>query len=329
MRHPLVPALVVVLALVCYAILGAVVAGAVAPVSNATVSGTVTDDDGRPVTDAAVLLEPAEGDLLVEHTDGDRAVIESVRKLAAADPDGVTVVHTDEDGHFSASVPEGRYRAVAVTRERISRLRTVDAAGGATVDLAVGRHRVLRVDAETTGPVAPGNATTLAIRVENHDDEPVRSLSVTVGDLPASWTLSGVDADGHYDADARRIAWDQLDPNETAVVRLHVEIPDGSERDRYPIPVSAGSDSHFVEDFDDGAVVVRPANATATPTVHPGGRGETDTDRGETYTPTGGDNGATPTPSPHVDRSLPVPGLDAGAALAGFAVALVLTALRS
>lgn len=265
MRRSLRPAVLFVLVLTAYALLGVAVADATpSTAANVTVSGQVTDDDGRAVGDAHVLLEPADGDLLAEHTDGEQAVVESVLKLARTDPDGVTVVRAD--GRFSASVPAGRYRAVAVTRERISAIREVDATGGATVDLAVDSHRVLRLDAGTAGPVAPGSATTVDVRVANPDDGDVDSLSVSLGDLPTGWTLAGVETNGSYDADARRVAWERVRPGENVTATLHVRVPADAEGRHYRVPLTADSDSHFVEAFDDGRVVVRPANATPTQT---------------------------------------------------------------
>lgn len=328
MRHPLVPPLLVVLALVCYAVIGAVAVGSAAPAPNATVTGTVTDDDGRPVADAAVVLEPTDGDLLVEHTDGERAVVESLLKVAETDPDGVTVVHTDGDGRFTAAVPEGRYRVVAVTRERVSPLRDVDATGGTTVDLTVDRHRVLRVESEFDDPVAPGNTSTVTLRVANPDDEAVGSLSVVVGDLPAGWTVAGVDTAGSYDADARRLTWERVPAGGTASATLQVRVPADAAHDRYRVPLAAESASHFVEHGDVVTVVVRPANATPTPTSIGADLNETGTppSDGDGETPPSGGDGETPTPD--ADRTLSVPGFGAAAALGGLVVALALATRR-
>lgn len=268
---------------------------------TATVSGTVVTENGTSVTGASVLLEPVDGELMAEYTDGGQDVAESLLKLAETDPDGLTVARTDDDGRFSASVAEGRYRVVAVTRERLSPLREVDATGGATVDLAVNRHQVLHVDAERAGPVAPGNTTTVAVRIENPDDDPVRSLSVTVGDLPSGWTLAEVETGGRYDAGAGRITWDRVDPNETAVAHLRIDVPEDAERGRHRVPLTATSDEHFVEQFGDGTVVVRPADATPTPTVAGGDANTTATPRvtgALTTTPTDqSPAGATGTPT--------------------------------
>lgn len=322
MRHPLAPSLLLVLALLGSAILGATAAGAAA---DPTISGQVTDGNGTPVSGAYVLVEPAAGNTLVDAVDGGQVVPETLLKLALSDPDGITVLRTNDDGVYSGSLPGGSVRVVAVgpDAERVSGLHEVESSGdGATVDLEVDRHRVLGLDAETAGPVAPGNTTTVGVRIANPGDDAVRSLSVTVGDLPAGWTLDGVDTDGRYDADAGRITWDRVEPNGTAEARLHVGVPDGAELGHNRVGLTATSDSHFVEQFDAVTIVVRPADATPTPTVV-GGDGTSNTTPRVT-----GTLSVTPTESPRPDRSLPVPGFGVAAALGGVAVALVLAVRR-
>lgn len=271
MRHPLRPAALFVLAVVAYALLGVAVADATgASVADPRISGQVTDENGTPVGDAYVLLEPTSGATLVEATDGDQAVAESLLKLAQSDPDGVTVVRTGEDGTYSATIGSDQVRVVAVTADarRVSTRHAVEVPGdNATVDLEVDRNRVLHVDADTAGPVAPGNETAVAVRIPNPDDEAVRSLSLAIGGLPEGWTLAGVDTNGSYDVDAQLVNWERVPPGEAATATLHVRVAAGAERGHHSVPLTADSDSHFVEDFDDGRVVVRPANATPTPTA--------------------------------------------------------------
>lgn len=270
MRHPLVPALAVLLLLAAFAVGGAVLADADTGdtvATHATITGTVTDENGTAVSDAYVLAEPVDGDLLAEHTDGEREVAESLLKLGATDPDGVNVARTDGAGRFEASVPTGTYRVVAVTAdgERVSRLNQVEAGG--TVDLAVDRHAVQELTAGRSVDVPPGETATVEVALENTDDEAVRNLTVAVGALPDSWSLTDVATDGSWDPRTRSLHWDEVDPGETVPATLSVSVPEDASRGQYRVPLSATADGHFVESMTDGWVVVRPPDASPTPTV--------------------------------------------------------------
>lgn len=264
MRHPLVPALLVVLLLGAYAVAGAALAAG-EPADSATVSGRVTVENGTGVADAYVILEPVGGDLIAEATDGDQAVAESLLKLGGTDPDGIHVARTDDAGRFETAVPDGEYHVVAVDGAAVSRTRTV-AAGNGTVDLVVDEDQVLAVETAATPTVSPGSTVTAEFRVANVDDEPVEGLTVALGDLPAGWTLEAVETSGRYDAANRTIAVAVLPADESVVVSMTLSVPENAESGRYGIPVTADSDTHYVE-HDAVTARVRLADATPTRTV--------------------------------------------------------------
>jgi hypothetical protein len=109
-------------------------------------------------------------------------------------------------------------------------------------------------------------------------------------------------------------------------------VPDDAERGRYDVPLSATADAHFVEGMDDGTVVVRPANATPTPT-YVGGPAGTESPMETTGTPTSprttGAPSSSPTPHSDDDRHVRVPGFGVGGAVAAAAVLLVLVLART
>lgn len=356
MRHPMVPALLVLLALIGYALFGAVAVGASsapeavgpssapvavgpssAPVAvnansahaattdqfteNGSVSGTVTDEDGRPVADAYVLIEPSPAEHLREATDGDRNVAEYLLRMGMTDLEDVKSVRTDDDGHYRFDVPSGTYELVAVTEDRaVSRLHEVSADGDSTVDPTVDPDRVLRIEGEQV-TVVPGNETSVTLRLENTDDDTVRSLVVGYGELPSGWAVESVATDGREDPAERQVTWDTIGPGETASVRLTLSILEDAEPGHHTVGVSADAETHFVEQTIGIRVRVEPPGwtPTATHTSVPGG----DDIAGSDGEYTEGDNRSTDTPS---ETPTTAPGLGVGAtglALAALVVGLV------
>lgn len=141
-----VPARVALLVLPALVVLSAAAPGVVAATTasgpdatasvagsgTATLDGRVTGEDGAPVGGAYVVVQNASGAVFADLA-LDRAVQDGFYKLARADPRGVAVARTGADGRYRLSLPPGEYDAVAVTRERLSRLRTTRA--NATLDL--------------------------------------------------------------------------------------------------------------------------------------------------------------------------------------------------
>jgi len=72
----------------------------------------------------------------------------------------------------------------------------------------------------------------------------------------------GVETEGSYDADARRLTWNSVAPGDAVFAVLDVSVAEHAGPGRYDVPPTAASDSHFVEHHEDGTVVVRPATPT-------------------------------------------------------------------
>lgn len=280
MQRPTVVALLFVLVVSGYALAGfavvgvasgAVGGGPAGAAETVTVAGQVTDEDGQPVADAYVLLEPTPTEHLADALEGDRTIDGMLLRFGMADVDGVTVAKTDEEGRFTASVPADEYAVIAVAENprAVSELHTVEATGDeTTVDLQVDPHRVVSVDLDVPGRVAPGETATITVALDNPDDRPVESLSMDLG-LPDGWAVEAVETDGEWDADARRFHWDSVPAGERVEATLTVRVPGDAERGSYSVELTGDSESHFVEYAGYTTVDVLPPGATPTETQTP------------------------------------------------------------
>lgn len=324
-RHPLVPPLFVVLALVGYALLGAVLVGAAPAVDgNVTVSGTATGPDGAPVEGAYVLLEPMPADRLDEATAGDRVVAESLLRFGMADVDGVWTARTDADGRYAVAVPPGEYAVVAVVEDdrAVSHRHDVAAEGGTTVNLTVDPGRVQSLAGEEVS-AEPGEAVQVPVRLTNTDDETVRTLAVTFETLPDGWTLRGVETGGNYDPESRTVTWETVGPGETVTAAVTVAVPADADPGRRGLLASADSESHHVEWTDRARVSVDPPGRTPTEVDTPSP--VTDAPGGDTTGRDGGADTEWPPGGSGEDDGISAPGFGVPAAV----FALVAAALAA
>lgn len=343
MQRPTVAVLLFLLVVSGYALAGFAVVGlasgappvdhgsagdATLAAENVTVTGQVTDEDGQPVADAYVLLEPTPTGHLDEALAGDRTIAGMLLRFGMADVDGVTVAETDADGNFEATVPAGEYAVIAVAEESraVSGLHTVAASGDVTVDLTVDPHRIVEVEQDLPGRVAPGETVTYTVGLENPDDRPLESLTMDLT-LPDGWTVESVETGGEWDGEARRLHWDAVQPGERVEATLTIRVPEDTDRGSYPVEVSADSESHFVEHTLYDPVDVLPPGATPTETHTPTGTVD------GTSSPKGGEAGTSTTTSTSVPATSSAPATDTPASAPGFGVvagvvALALLAVR-
>lgn len=334
MHRPTVAALLFVLVVAGYALAGFAVVGVASGATPAesgsasapvTVSGTVTDEAGQPVTDAYVLLEPTPTEHVDEALAGHRSIAEVLLRFGIADVDGLTVAETDDEGRFSASVPAGEYAVIAVAEESraVSPLRTVTVDDDATVDLQVDPHRIVYADLEVPDRVAPGETVTVTVDLANPDDRAVESLTMTLS-LPDGWTVESVDTTGDWDADARRLRWETVPAGEQVEATLTLQVPPDADREAYPVELTAEAESHFVEYDGYDSVDVMPPGATRTPPPSP--------IEEQTVTPgpdeAGGDGSADPeSPTPSSTSSATSRATDAPAGAPGFGFVAAVAAL--
>lgn len=246
-------------------------------------TGTVTHENGTAAGGVAVLVQPADATDFSELALS-RSIQEGFRKLAASGgTDDVAVVRTDADGRYELTQPAGEYDLVAVTAERLSMVRSAGGTDGDTVetDLVLDPGRVQHVEGGDAGRVAPGNRSSVTVRVENADDDPMRNLTLSVA-LPAGIELVGVDTGGEWDADSGTLTWERVAPGEAATATLRFRVAADAEHGRYRVAYGAHSDTHLLQRTDPSRVTVRPTDASPTPTVHPGGDAATATPGGST-----------------------------------------------
>jgi hypothetical protein len=313
MRHPLVPAVAVVLLLATYAAAGTALAGGPGPGDQVAVDGTVTGADGSVPGDALVLV-------------GDRAMLTKLSpsellSVAEDDPQNLAVVEVGEDGAFAATVPWKRAdAAVAVSDAGVSEVVRLGHEN-TTVDLQLHERRPQTVYTAAASFAHDENRTRLHVSLVNNGDGAVEKLTVTVGSLPDGWSVAGVETDGSYDPAARTITWSSVAAGAEVDTTVTLAAPVDVDVGEYEVVFGAASDSHPVEIQD--ATVEKMPEDTAGPTK----------------TVVGGDGG-TPkytderTPSPrftHTSTLTPTPasapGLGLLAAVVGLATG-VLLALR-
>jgi len=288
MRHPLVPALLVVLLLGAYALAGvAVVDGA--PDERVTVDGTVTDADGAPASDAVVLV--GEYAMLTKLSPAD------LREVAAGEPQDVTVVAVGDDGGFATTVAwERADAAVALDDDGISDVVRLGH-DNATLSLALHERRPQVVHAHGSSVSHGETETRLFVSLVNNGDGPVENLSVAIEGLPDGWSVAGVETAGAYEATGRTLSRASVPAGAEVDTTVTLAVPADAAVGEYDVTLSAESDSHPVS--VDGATVEVLAEETAGPTkTAVGGDGATTTPADVSTanpTPTGT---ASPTPSP-------------------------------
>ena len=117
------------------------------------------------------------------------------------------------------------------------------------------------------GGVGQGSTTTLPIRVTNTDNEPVRNLTISLGELPDGWSVEGVQTDGSYKKGRGNVTWDTVGAGETALVNVTVSVPADADMRTYLVDIGADADEHFIEHTDGMRIRVHEPNETATPFV--------------------------------------------------------------
>jgi hypothetical protein len=319
MRHPLVPALLVVLLLAAYGVGGvALVDGAVRSdgggAEAVTVSGTVTSPAGGPAGDATVLI-------------GDYGMLskltpDELRSVAADDPADLAVVETAADGSFSATVDRRRADSVAALSDGGVSETVRLGNQNATVDLQLHERRPQTVYAAVSSVSHGETRTRLYVSLVNNGDEPVENLTVTVGALPAGWSVADVETAGNYDDATGTLTWSSVATGGEVDTTITLAVPADEAVGEYTIGLAGGSASHPVT-VENGTAEVRPEDTAGPTKTYLEGDGATattgDGDDERTETP-GMTDGTTPTPTPTSTPGLGVL-LAVGAVLAGAVVA--------
>lgn len=298
MRHPLVPAVLVVLLLAAYAVAGVAFAGGADAGDAVTVEGTVTGTDGATTSDAVVLL--GEYAMLAKLTPSE------LREAADENRSDLTVVPVASDGTFATNVSAARADgAVALSDDGVSE--TVRLGNqGATLSFQLHERRPQSVHA-AAAPAEPGEVTRLHVDLRNNGDHAVRNLSVTVTALPDDWRVVDNDTAGTYDAGERTLAWESVAAGDSIDATITVAVPEDAGVGAYGIGLRADSDTNPIS-VENATVDVREETSGPTET-HTGSLGDDEATASETP--------VTATPSP------------TGTSVPGFGVAVALVALAA
>lgn len=303
MRHPLVPAALVVLLLAAYAVAGVALAGGTAAGAAVTVEGTVTGTDGAATGEAVVLV--GEYAMLAKLSPSE------LRDAAAENRSDLTVVEVGSDGRFATNVSRARADgAVALSADGISETVRLGN-GGSTLSFRLFERRPQSVHA-AAAPTEPGETTRLYVDLRNDGDHAVENLTVTLTGLPDGWAVVGNDTAGTYDADARTLTWASVPAGEAADATLTISVPENAAVDEYPLALRASSDTNPV------------AAENVTIEVREETQGPTETRTGS-LDAGGPDDTTTDSPVP---TETSVPGFGVAAALAALAAAAAALALR-
>lgn len=317
MRHPLVPALLVVLLLGAYALAGAAVVGGAAPDEQVTIDGTVTGPDGGAASDAVVLV--GEYAMLTKLSPDD------LREVAAGEPQDVTVVEVGADGGFATTVAwERADAAVALDDDGISEVVRLGH-DNVTLSLALHERRPQVIHAAASSVSHGETETRLFVSLVNNGDEPVENLSVAIEGLPDGWSVAGVETAGTYDAETGTMTWASVPAGAEVDTTVTLTVPADAAVGEYGLTLSAESDSHPVS--VDGATVEVLPEETAGPTkTVAGGDGDdatpTSREDGTISPPPTAAGTASPTPSP-VGTTSPGFGALVTAVAAGLAALVV------
>jgi PGF-CTERM protein len=298
MRHPLVPAAVVLVLLAAYALAGVALAGNAAAGDAVTVEGTVTGVDGAATSDAVVLV--GEYAMLAKLSPSE------LRAAADENRSDLTVVEVGSDGTFAANVSAARADgAVGLSADGVSE--TVRLGNqGATLSFQLHERRPQSVHA-AAAPTGPGGVTRLHVDLHNDGDHAVENLSVTLTALPDGWQVVDTDTGGTYDAAGRTLAWDSVGAGDAAEATLTVAVPGDVAVGAYAVGLRADSDTNRIS-VENATVEVREETSGPTGT-RTGSVGDDETTASETP--------VTATPSP------------AGTSAPGFGVVVALVALAA
>jgi hypothetical protein len=250
-----------------------------AAAENATLRGTVADEDGTAVGDAIVLVVAGESPLVEKMTTTE--LVELANNEAS---DEVFVARTGSDGEYSLSLAAGTYRAIALKGDDASGIETIDHSGGATtdLDLTLHEHRPLTVR-PWGGSASPGNETTVNVDLYNNGASAVEDLSYTLQGVPEGWTVvDHEDAGGSFDEGALRWTWASVPVGEFANPSVTFRVPDGTEIGNYTVTVVPESAHRSYDSVTATVRVHEPPTPGETPTQLPGGDGGGDGDANTT-----------------------------------------------
>lgn len=245
-------------------VLASVAAGAA--VHGTTVEGTVETEAGEPVEDAVVLVQPGDADLFQNVTSGNRPVRQALVEVANDPPLGITRNRSTATGNYTAHLSRrGKWEVVVVSSEGVSRIYEVNIQfQSATQDVTVDPDQIQSLSGGDAG-VGRGKTTTIPVRLNNTDDEPIRNLTVEIGEIPSGWTIESVETDGSYRKHRGKIRWETVGAGETALANVTLSVPENASLRTRTIDISASADEHFIEHTDEIRVRVHEPNATATP----------------------------------------------------------------
>lgn len=323
MRHPLVPALAVVLLLAAYAAAGTAVAGGSALVGapdsadQVTVDGTVTGVDDAPAGDAVVLV--GEYGLLSKKSPAE------LRDIAADDPADLAVVEVADDGSFSTTVDRRQADAVlALSDAGVSE--TVRLGGeNATLSLQLHEHRPQTVYAAVSSVSYGENRTRMYVSLVNNGDAAVENLTVDVTSLPDGWSVADVETDGSYDAASRTLTWRSVPAGAEVDTTVTLVVPEAATVGEYRADLAGSSDAHPVT-VEDATVELLPEETAGPTETALGGDGATSTPRYTDDLETTTTSTPTDTPRPTATST---PGLGVLVALAGLLAGAVVAARRA
>ncbi len=233
------------------------------PDANQVLSGTVTSTDGEPFTDGYVLaVAEANASLAVSATPAE------LLAAAEADDPGVYAAQVGDDGRYSLSLPtDGTYYVVATDGVNVSAAADVAVEGETTHDPTVTTVTEADVSlaAGSAGTTTPGEAVPMIVRTSNPTPHVLGPITVTVGDLPEGWTVTGNQStDGEWDGEESTWQWSRLPADERAAGTLTVAIPDDAELGEHEIPVTVTVGDVVVHEAT-WTVSVQEETTTTTP----------------------------------------------------------------
>lgn len=244
MRFSVLAAVLLALAVVPAAVIGAPVSLATQPAADAaaqsSLSGTVRYLNGSAVAGGTVLVG--------NQSRFEDASTDELRELAADPPDDVVTATTDESGAYELTVG-GEVDAeavIAVNDEGVSRIRGYEAG---TLDLRLRTTEPLAFDVEPMISEPGGRATT-TFTLTHTGDAPVEGLKLTLGSLPDGWNVASTSSESAtFHSANRTFTWGTVEPGETvsADLKLFVAIASVNGTETVQLPMFAGSNTHPVE----------------------------------------------------------------------------------
>lgn len=302
---------------------------ALAAAENATLQGTVTNENGTPVESAIVLVVAGKSPLVEKMTTTE--LVELANNEAS---DDLFIARTDADGQYSLSLPAGTYRVIALQDDDASAVETRELAAGGTrdLDLTLHEYRPLTVRA-TGGAASPGNETGVTIELYNNGASPVEDLSFALDGVPEGWTVvDHEDAGATFEQGALQWTWSSVPVGEFADPSVTFRLPADAEIGNYSVTVVPES-AHRTYDPETVSVRIHePPTPSETPTHVGGGGGEITTEPEPTTGPGGtatADEGTTPTTEPVQTTTVPGETTDGsdGGGVPGLGVTVAVIAL--